>query len=611
MSSKNNSENDFPKFSINYVKIKPINWKTLEEIYTQTPDDIEFDYNPFSIEKVQNYNPIYSQYFLLNENNYNTISLNHRYHFQNCNTIFDTESNKNIPANIFIKYSPLLDPYRFMTGKYKKDNNILELPNPFKKYTENDITKLSDYNNASYVDNFFCFISSKVLHNYNFIHGLDYYGSFLGIQKNFKVNIADDLEFLQSSDFFLQNFNKLFSLSKDFCDNFTNLGSRSNKLKIKIDNNITKHNISAISLEEVECLNESLEEETTIVYEKKNNNSTNTSSSSSSSNEDDDSSTIIEDKDDDSDDGDDSKNGDSENNDDDSDGADDDIDIDDNDDNEDENKDENWETESEEEEEEFQYAYIKNFPVQLICLEKCDGTMDELFMKKEIDQTIAASALFQIIMILITYQKCFHFTHNDLHTNNIMFSNTNKKFIYYKYKKQIYKVPTHGKIFKIIDFGRSIYKFNGQIFCSDSFASGGDASTQYNTEPFLNKNKPRLDPNYSFDLCRLGCSIYDFIIDDDESESISQFDELQKTIYRWCTDDHGKNILYKRNGEERYPNFKLYKMIAKTAHKHTPQEQLNFSYFKQFSIENKDMLKDSFIDIDIDIDIDSLHCYVH
>ena len=44
-----------------------------------------------------------------------------------------------------------------------------------------------------------------------------------------------------------------------------------------------------------------------------------------------------------------------------------------------------------------------------------------------------ASCLFQIIMILITYQKVFEFTHNDLHTNNIMYQKTDRKFMNYKF----------------------------------------------------------------------------------------------------------------------------------------------------------------------------------
>ena len=233
----------------------------------------------------------------------------------------------------------------------------------------------------------------------------------------------------------------------------------------------------------------------------------------------------------------------------------------------------------------------------MICLEKCDGTFDDLFVNEKIDQENGASALFQIIMSLILYQKAFQYTHNDLHTNNVMFMNTDIEYLYYTYNSIHYRVPTYGRIFKIIDFGRAIYKYQGKQFCSESFAQGGDASTQYNCEPYFNKNKPRLEPNYSFDLCRLGCSIFDFIIEDDES--YNSMDDLQKTIYRWCLDDSKKNILYKKNGEERYPDFKLYKMIARTVHHHTPQEQLEFPFFKQFKVtENQDSSQD-YMNIDM------------
>ena len=273
-----------------------------------------------------------------------------------------------------------------------------------------------------------------------------------------------------------------------------------------------------------------------------------------------------------------------------------DEDEDDDEEDDDEEDDDEDDDEEDDEEEENIYAYINNFPVQMICLEKCDGTLDDLFEAGDVDDIQGASILFQIIMILIVYQKAFHFTHNDLHTNNIMFINTDIEYLYYKFDKIWYKVPTYGRIFKIIDFGRSIYKFQGQLLCSDSFATGGDAATQYNFEPFYNSKKPIIEPNYSFDLCRLGTSIYDFIIDD--NESIQSMDELQKTIVRWCKDDLGKNVLYKKNGEERYPNFKLYKMIARTVHKHTPQKQLEYSYFNQFAFTPKNKKSITVMNID-------------
>jgi hypothetical protein len=231
--------------------------------------------------------------------------------------------------------------------------------------------------------------------------------------------------------------------------------------------------------------------------------------------------------------------------------------------------------------------------------------MDELFEKELFDDNTCASALFQIIMTLLVYQKAFHFTHNDLHTNNIMYKNTTLPYLYYQYNGQKYKVPTYGKIYKIIDFGRGIYTFQKHIFCSDSFSSSGDASTQYNFGPFMNENKPLLEPNYSFDLCRLGCSIYDFVIDDEDT--YEELDDFQKTIYRWCTDDSGKNILYMKNGEERYPNFKLYKMIARTVHNHRPENQLSYPFFSQFEMKEKPMKKKKDLDI---LNIDEIPCYV-
>ena len=244
----------------------------------------------------------------------------------------------------------------------------------------------------------------------------------------------------------------------------------------------------------------------------------------------------------------------------------------------------------------------------MICIERCQGTLDDLFSKKILDLDTAASALFQVIMTLLIYQKMYHFTHNDLHTQNIMYIETDIEFLYYSYKKKVYKVPTYGKIFKIIDFGRAIYKFQGHLFCSDSFELGGDGHTQYNCEPFFDEKKPRIDPNYSFDICRLGCSIYDYILDiEEELDTKSEKNALEKTIIDWVTDDNQKNVLYKKSGEERYPNFKLYKMIARTVHKKLPEDQLKNPFFSQFEykIGKKEKKKELRI-----IDIDSLPSYI-
>jgi hypothetical protein len=177
-----------------------------------------------------------------------------------------------------------------------------------------------------------------------------------------------------------------------------------------------------------------------------------------------------------------------------------------------------------------------------------------------------------------------------------MYVKTDLEHLHYKLNDTIYKVPTYGRIFKLIDFGRAIYQFNGHQFCSDSFAENGDANTQYNCEPYINPRKPRIDPNPSFDLCRLGCSLYDFTM---ESES----KELKALVDSWCEDDYGKNILYKSSGEERYPGFKLYKMIARCVNNLVPKDILCrpiFAKYRLASIDDQTPL----------IDIDAMPTYM-
>ena len=84
----------------------------------------------------------------------------------------------------------------------------------------------------------------------------------------------------------------------------------------------------------------------------------------------------------------------------------------------------------------------------------------------------------------------------------------------------------------------------------------------------------------------------------DIEEKEKDLDDFQKTIQRWCLDDNGKNILYKKNGQERYPDFKLYKMIARTVHNHTPEAQLEYNLFKQFIMNTEMDTNDKNINID-------------
>ena len=554
---------------INYRKIRPLDLEGLAKQYEPMEDDITNQYNPFVVSEIQSFSPLYTDFFILNESNYNRVGLNHTYYLEG-DSIKSDNVNDLQHNSYYVKCSPLLDPIHYLVGKYQHLNNLNTLPT-ITNQTE-CFAKITNKQNASYVDGFFSYLSSQLKHNHNMLNAIDFYGSHLAIQKVFKATITDDIEYLHQSNYFIEHLGKGVTVScgsdnGNTFDDFTGIGSRANKKRLVLEEELDSSDfgIDVLELEpkpteeEYSTLPDSAEEDANISceYESKEKHKKDTEEDSSSDEEEGYSSnSSIKETD--------SKHSYSHSE-------------------EDENS-EDESTDTTDYDEADVYAYIENFPANLIFLEKCDGTLDRLFMDQEIDEKTGASCLMQIVMSLIAFQKAFQFTHNDLHTNNIMYINTDIEFLYYKYNNQFYRVPTYGKIFKIIDFGRAIYRFKDQIYCSDSFAPKGDAYSQYNTEPYFNDKRPRIEPNPSFDLCRLGTSIYDFIIPyEDDSR-----DEFQETIYRWCLDDNGKNIMYRRDGAERYPGFKLYKMIARNVHAHTPQEQLKYPFFNQFLISPTD-----------------------
>ena len=537
---------------LNYRKIRPLDLDALAKQYEQSEDDMANNYNPFAVSEIQAFSPLYSDFFQLNESNYNRIGLNHRHYLEGGAVKSPEDADAEIKYHV--KCSPLLDPIHYLVGKYHNSTTIRTLPTLTNQ--SECFAKLANKQNASYVDGFFSYLGSQLKHKHNMLNAVDFYGSYLAVQKVFKATVTDDLDYLHQSGYFMDHIGKGVTIccanSGGTFDDFTGIGSRANKKRLVLEDELDIADLEMNIIEpdkNTSPLYPPLENNVQCEYEKESTGNDSSSSSSSSSESEEEESGKGEDTEDEEDDSSYSSS-----------------------------KDESSESESE------AYAYIEDFPTNLIFLEKCDGTLDSLFMNQEIDNETGAACLMQVIMSLIALQKAFQFTHNDLHTNNIMYVNTDIEFLYYKYDNRFYRVPTHGKIFKIIDFGRAIYRFKNQIYCSDSFAPKGDAHSQYNTEPYFNDKKPRVEANPSFDLCRLGTSIYDFIIPDENDER----DDFQETIYRWCQDDNGKNIMYRRDGDERYPGFKLYKVIARNVHAHTPQEQLKFPLFSQFAVGSED-----------------------
>ena len=111
--------------------------------------------------------------------------------------------------------------------------------------------------------------------------------------------------------------------------------------------------------------------------------------------------------------------------------------------------------------------------------------------KRGIEEQEWLSIIFQLCFGLAGAQKHLGFIHNDLHSDNIMFKNTDKEYNYFKYENIFLRLPTFGREMKIIDFARSIFKIKNNIYYSDVFERNGDAGGQYGNPPsvfFKKKN---------------------------------------------------------------------------------------------------------------------------
>ena len=660
-------------FSIQYLKVNnhtdlvkqwTYDHNTNTKTKSKTIPEPSEEWNPYEFEKIQLYNPIHEHFFEMDDAKSKRVILNSHYVFHDLKSVIHTPTQKIHSKPMFIKFCPLIDPLRYLTGKYK-DSTLtseyltmlptIDLANPDRmeeylnspelslqpKPIREAIRKLHDPNNCAYIDSFFNFLSSKLLHTHNLQHGIDYYGSFLGIQKSYRLNIYDDINYLKRYSYFKHNISKMYQIYDKSFLNYLSFVD-------KEDKGSSRRHRDRLCMEDTTATS-AIDPDTMLLLgiedlgaDDAETDTTNQPFSLVTEVEIDDPAVFRESPDhenlQDTQDGDD-ESSDEENSDDDTDAC----------------------PPVDDEENEILYAYIEKFPVQMVCMEKCENTLDSLFTSEELNEdnldTEGASMLFQLVASLIAYQQAFQFTHNDLHTNNIVWNYTQAKYIFYKIGGNYYRVPTYGRIYKIIDFGRAIYHFQDKRYCSDSFSyPDGDASTQYNCEPYLIPEKPIIEPNPSFDLCRLACSIYDFIVSEeddsedweeeeeeeedeqetdegeendesDETEEDQENDETQeneilepiftKIIKKWCQDDKGLSVLYKKNGKERYPFFKLYKMISRTVHNHIPKQEIHHELFQPFLLFNKDTLNPSSEKAvlkmmkkeDFCIDIDSIPSY--
>lgn len=272
-------------------------------------------------------------------------------------------------------------------------------------------------------------------------------------------------------------------------------------------------------------------------------------------------------------------------------------------------------TDSESSADDVEYnVVLKEFPVQLTVLERCDGTMDELMEAEEDTDEAEKEArwtawIFQVIAGLTVAQQTYNFVHNDLHTNNVMWSSTGDAYVYYQVGAKYYRVPTYGRIMKIIDFGRATFcpsasTSANRVWLPDAYAPDGDAHGQYNCGAYFQKKTAKILPNRSFDLCRLAAAILEtlwpvtpaaaspsrILTREPERVQHETVSPLWNLMWTWLTDRNGKNVLLSPDGSERYPDFELYCAIARDVQGAVPAQQLTLPLFaRAFSCSRADI----------------------
>jgi len=480
----------------------------------------------------------------------------------------------NVP--VFIKRTHLLEPLKYMRGDYRVQRHDAMLPSPQCTYVQT-VQKVNFPMNEAYIEAFGSFLTSQLVESGKCPHFPLFYGTFNGRVQKYAYNITDEFFSLKREKWFSNHFAKYFSIQIE--------GITAEKLAEYIFNSSVDSNSDDSDASDSEDATEDDATEDDATED----DATEDDATEDDATEDD--ATEDDATEDDATDSDETDN-------DEDDAANDDDEIKDLVDNVVLDTDQTTDgmetvedliiTETEvmhlnprkiddDDITEEIYSVLDNYPVQLTVIERLVHTMDTLTTTQRPDEEWLAY-LMQIMFALAVMQKEYDMIQNDLHTNNIMYSETTEEFLYYNVNGQHFKVPTYGKIMKILDFGRATFRYCGRLYVSDAFAEDGDAEGQLNCEPFYNKKRKRMNPNPSFDLCRLATTLIDSLYPAVPATPTPLFQVLNA----WTTDKFGKNIYRKLTGEERYDGFKLYIEINKRMTNCIPLKQFSRPEFEIF-----------------------------
>ena len=469
--------------------------------------------------------------------------------------VLNQNNNETIEKNIFVKILPLINISQAMMNEYNLDNNN-RLPNIHASLTSK---KINNYNNSAYIDSFFSYLGSRLTESGKCPTFPLFFGTFTGVADEFKYDISEEYSSIKRESWYKKYNNNKFTIHNvdlekpdrpendslkivnidNECQNIQTILNNDDFLEISNSNNSLDEPDNSLeepdnSLEEPDNSLEELNSDESGIDELGIDESGSSDSDISINLGNLDSISINSDSD---------------------------LSL------------------SSCDMYEINYCCIKDYPVQLNCIEMLDGTLDNYIEKVDnnIPEIEWKSILFQVCFGLAVAQKQYDFVHNDLHSSNIMFKDTELEYLYYNFKGTYFKIPTFGKISKIIDFGRATFNYKNKLFFSDVFKKNGEAEGQYNYPYLNNLDKCKIKPNKSFDLSRLATTIIEHFEEDSD---------IFRLLKLWCSDKYG-NFLMELNDD-----FNLYKIIAKNVKSAVPKNQINKLIFKEFIVE-KDSINNS------------------
>ena len=240
-----------------------------------------------------------------------------------------------------------------------------------------------------------------------------------------------------------------------------------------------------------------------------------------------------------------------------------------------------------------------NFPVCLMATEVMDYDLGDfiednllVYSVPDVDPSILfeenmTSILFQTIAAMSIVHNFWELYHNDLHLGNVMFKNTNQEYIYYYFKNSYYKVPTFGKIVKIIDWNRATMKYNGVLLNNLEYSNIGDCNDMYRFENSIQNQKKRILPNPNFDLAILAFEILKI-----SKKILNKKSKLYKLLSDWTNMSNGDNIYsHFAKNDDTEEDFHLYINISKYCNNAIPIKQITKPIFTQYKINKSDVPK--------------------